>query len=728
MDGSKRYKTMPLSKLDAKAIGLKVASEWKEANQNRDEMLSKREEWTANWRDLNPEPAKGPWENSSNFHVPLTLINLKAIHARLWQLFSDPANFCGVRARKEAFQEQENAIREFMQFVVWDYCNSKHGARDVFDEWLWSVIADGSDYLKLFWRREVHQYLDIVPVADVTEKTVFDSENLTGRQVVEAQLREKEVIKEEIIETPHIGRISLDDLVLPVGQGDPQTAEWCIHKIPMTAEDIKERADDGKFDIEAAEELLSRGASGSTGNETAVRDVRDELDGYSRGQNKTYTILERYGKLYVEPELDDLEYDKDIKKRTQEVVVWVDEESGIMLGWTYLYRISPSGIRPIFRGDFIRFPDRSHSVGVGEALQGIQKATNSIYNLRQDNGVLASTPFGVYRASSGLKPDKWQISPGQFMPVDDPMNDIRPIQIPFLPNFGYMEEDRLNTYAERMMTISDLNLGRSPAKVGMFRTASGAAAVQSESGIQLEINFDRLARTLSRLLQALFQLCRERMPAELFYRVTGDMGQNIVGKVNRETLKGEYDFEINVDVLGEGKIEGQQKAVMLMQTLINPAFTQSGVITPSNLYHLAKNFLLKHKIRRIDNFISPPPQYEGEIVTPSERVFRIVVGQFMSPPIEDTVRLGDDHMAALKHYESFQASDFFGLLTEPAQLEAFQRLIAKHQQMLQIQQAGANPNMTGMQVPREGFAPMEAGAVEQGTLGAPMGEVNGPVV
>jgi hypothetical protein len=252
--------------------------------------------------------------------------------------------------------------------------------------------------------------------------------------------------------------------------------------------------------------------------------------------------------------------------------------------------------------------------------------------------------------------------------------------------------------------------------------------MQQESSIQLEIHYDRIARTLSKLFETLFIMCRERIPSELFYRITGENGQSIFGRVSRDSLRGAYDFIVNVDVLGESRIEGQQKATLMMQTLLNPAFMQTGIVSPANLYHLAKNFLVKHKVRRIDNFVTPPPQYQGEVITPMERVFRIVVNNYQNPPVESTVRLEENHEQALQIYEGFKASDEFGLLTKPDQLTALQRLIAAHQQLMMAQQAGGNPNMVGMQTPREGMSPIEAGGTDLGTLGAPLGEVNGPVL
>lgn len=729
---SKRFKTLPLNKIDSKKIGLQIQKEWREASDNRADFLQKREEWTAAWRDLNPTDVGGPWDNSSNFHVPMILFYGKAIHARLWQLFSS-ADFFGVKARKEVYAEKEPVVKEFMQYILLEYANGKKGSKAVFDEYTWDNVFDGSGYLKNYWQVDKHKYVDVEPVANVVEKTVFDEANLTGKTTYETTYEERDVVKEELIETPFIKRVLMDDILMPQGQSDPQTSDFVTHRVYMTEWDLKSRAMEGKFDYDAVEDVLKHKYQ-STELADNLKRSRSEMEGYSDwdGYYKEYhVVLERYGRVYVKQEIDGDE-SQNIDEIPEEAVVWVHQATGKVLGWTYLYRISPSGMRPIFKSDFIHFPDRTHGVGVGEALYSINRGVNSVYNLRMDNGVLASSPFGFYRASSGLKPDKIKTEPGVFYPIDDPGADVRVIQMPYLNGFGYQEEDRLMGYSERLMNISDLQIRGSTEKVGLFRTASGANAVQNESGIQLEIHFDRMARCLSDLLKNLFILTRERMPETLYYRLTGENGEPIFGKVNREDLKGNYDFEINIDVLSESKIEAQQKAVMMMQTLINPAFTQTGVITPDNLYHLAKNFLVKNKVRKIDNFLTPPPQYKGEMVTPSERVFRIVINNFKEPPVEDTVRMDENHEAALKHYEGFKQSDHYGLLVSPEQVQALERVIAKHQQFMTAIQAGGNPNMTGMQVPREGFAPMEAAQPNampsQGTLGTPTGESNGPVV
>lgn len=733
-DISIRFKTMPLDMIDSEKLGIQVAQDWRKINQYRGDFLQQREWWTQNWRNLRPEDVVGPWDNSSNFNIPITLLYGKAVHARLWQLFSDPY-FFGVKARKEAFEDKEGDIRDFMQYLLEQYCNGKKGTREVFDNWLWDCVFEGTGYLKLYWQRDVHKYMEVEKVVKLSKTTVFSREDLTGRDDVKSEISEENVVKEEVVETPFIGRILMEDLLLPRGQGDPQTSDWVKHRIFMTEDELKARGRDGKFDAAQVEESLKHKGSYLDEQSSQIKIQRYETDGYIDPQgyyDGKHSIIEHHGKAYIKKKLTGLE-EYEYSEFPEDVVIWVHQASGLTLGWTYLYRVSPSGIRPIFGANFITFPDRSHGVGVAEVLAPTQKGINSVYNLRMDNGILASTPVGFYRASSGLKPDKIQIEPGTFNPVDDPINDVKIMQIPYLSNFGNQEEDRLVNYVEKVLNLSDIQLGRSPAHVGVFRTASGSQDFQSETNIQLEIHFDRIARTLSRLLQAIFTLSRERMPENLYYRITGESGQPVFGEVSRDTLKGQYDFEINVDILGESRTQAKQDATMLMQMMINPAFTQTGVVTPENLYNLAKNFLVKNKVRRVGNYITAPPNYQGDFVTPTERIFRIVVDNFMDPPVESTVRMNENHEEALRLYDGFKQSPHYGMLTSPLQLLALERVIQAHQRFMQAVAAGSNPNMTGMQTPRQGFAPMQgaqpgAGAPpSQGTLGRPQGQVNGPI-
>lgn len=732
---SRRYKTLPLTDIDHEYLGRLVLDGWNTANREREEFLDRRTDWLGSWRNLRPTPKESRWENSANFHVPIQLTYGKSIHARLWQMFSDQRGMFAVASRREVYEDKQESVKEFMDFVMSSWANNKTGCRDQFDDMLWDMVFDGSGYLKLGWNRCVNQYLDVEDVIMTEETKIFGRENLTGTSELKQKMLEEEVMREEVVETPSISVLPIEDVVLPVGQTDPHTADYVCNRVYLDDYELKQYAHDDVFDSDVVEEVLPQKSSIYRGNDptTTIKEARRNMDGNESHESSElsykHSIIEWMGLAYVVKEYEGDE-PTDLKKYPQQIVAWVHEVTGKVLGWTYLYRVSPSGIRPIFKFDFIRFPRRSTSVGVPEVLDDVSRNLDAIYNLKVDNGTIASVPMGVYRSSSGLKADTVRVKPGTLLPVDD-VNDIRMMQFPYLSGFGEREEQNLVGIAERLVNTSDLQLGVGPRQVGALRNATGANLMASESGIQLEIHYDRLARSMNKFLQALFRLCRQRMPETLYYRVTGDKGENIFGNIDKRSLRGEFDFIINVDVLGQSRIEQQQQATMLMQTLLNPTFIQTGIVQPKNLYAIAQNYLKKNKFSRVDEYISKPMDYTGPQLTTEMRIYRIVAGRLQG--LVESIQLGEDHAKAIAEIESFKDSDYMGLLENPMQIKVLNDVEQRHQELLQAQ--GQTGFMgTSMQLPREGLGPIEptlggGGETLQAQQTAQgLGTPNGPMV
>lgn len=728
-----RDQTISLGKIDEEYIARLAKDTWIKTTIYREIYNKRKQLFEEAWRNLVRDDESGPWDGSSNFHVPLVLIYGKAVHARLWQIFSNPSGFFSVKSRTEAYLDKEASVKMFMDWVWNHRGNGGLGFKREMDRWLWDVVFVGSGYLKSYWKKEVREFSDTVPTAVIKQSMRFNSENTTGFPDIEIKTVDKEADRVEILESPQVRRILHEDIALPLGEHDPQESSFVITRVFMTDEDLKIKAQQGIYDQDAVdaslghtEDIYRQAERAGDTKQQRASDDGIQLDQYDK---QLHVIYEYYGKAYVAESVNEQEARLDEKLTQREIVAWVHKATNRVLGWTYLSRISPSGLRPLFKADYVTFPDRSEGVGVQELLYDTNRHIDSIYNLRVDAGTLASLPMFAYRSSSSLKPALMRMRPGQGIPVDD-INDMKQFNFPSLTGFGYQEEATLTSYAEKILALSELNLGRAPEKVGALRNATGANVLNAESQIQLEIHFDRIAHCVSRLLQFLFVLCRERMPDTLFYRVTGDKGEPIFQKTTpREDLRGEYDFEIGVDILGQSQLEKQQQSTLMMQTLINPVFTQTGIVQPPNLYALAKNFLKANKVSRIDTYLSEPQGYQ-EVVTPAERCYRIAIGNFMNPPIVDTVQLGEDHDKALAFYQSFHDSDEFGLLRTPEQLQAFQGLIERANQLKQAQMAGSTPNTAGTQVPQVGMqaAPAAIGGGGTSLQGKPTGVPNGPVV
>lgn len=686
-----------------------VLDTWTRGEVERETNLERRLAFENSWRQFQTEDLTGPWENSANFHIPLAFTFGKATHARLWQIFSAPQGFFKVESRNQAFQEKEDHVKRFMDFMLFEYANGGIGAKREFDKWLWDVVFQGSGYIKCYWKTDIREYREIVPVLEKTTTYSVDPTSLTGATSFETSISEEEQDIIEEVEFPEVRRVLWEDVQLPIGYTDPQDAPHVVTRVFMSDNDMKDYVTQKKFFTEAVESCL-----GDTTNiylnhgvESGVKEARAETDGYDplNGANNMHIILEYMGPAYVLKEMFNVdELDKDVTETKREIVAWVHKDKKRLLGWTYMNRVSPGGIRPLFKSDYVTIPDRADGVGVPELLYDIGRYMDASHNLKFDNGTIASIPMFAYRNSStSLKSLTYRMKPGQGIPLDD-INDIRPFNIPYLGSFGSQETQELNSIAEKMIALNELSMGALPSKVGALRNATGSNIIAQESSIQLEPHFDRIASCMNRFLQFFFRLCRERVKEGLYYRVTNDQGNPVFGTVSRADLKGDFDFKISVDLLGQSQIEKQQKAVLAMQTLINPVFLQTGIVTPENLYHLVENFIRSQRLGRVSDYCTPPQGYTGPKLTVNERLSRIIVNSFDNPPIEKTIRMDEDHEEAIRQLEAFKANEqLFGLLQTPGQLAALANLISEHNRMLIAQQAGGNPNISGMQVPRDGF-------------------------
>jgi len=232
-------------------------------------------------------------------------------------------------------------------------------------------------------------------------------------------------------------------------------------------------------------------------------------------------------------------------------------------------------------------------------------------------------------------------------------------------------------------------------------------------------------------------MTRSRMKKEVYFRVTGEDGKGVFGEISRENLRGDYDFVIDVDVAASSEAERQQRVSLMLQTILNPAFMQTGIVQPGNLYEVLKEFLIRHQVRDPDRYISKPADYAGPPLSTDQRIMKIMLNRYDEPPIESTIRPEEDHTRALETLQEFEDDDLFGTFDRD-QLAAYSAVKTTHEQFLALTGGGAKgvPNTTGTQMPGEGglqaLGPQggevpDANASEGGPLGSPLGEPNGPV-
>lgn len=744
---NKRDESLKLNQIDTKYLQDLIRSEVQNFKVSHEDYFEQRRDWILALRDLRYQYRKGYFDEASDLHVPYSLIMSKAMHARMFQIFSQD-NLFAVESTKQAFVESEQDVKNFMDWCMQKWLNRGRGFDDVIDEWIQQILEEGSGVLKLWWDRWQDSFVDIEMQTEeeAAPTPFFTPEGVEIEQQTQTKANYKNVEKTIKSAAPAAGIVDGEDFFMPAGQLNVQQSPWVIHRLRMRDEDLKIRAQQNKFDTALVEDAIERRSNyedSEVGYENTIdetkRDMR-ELEGVTtQGTFSTpymqgyHTVYEWYGRAYVDKEVDD-DTREDVDKLPQEIVAWYHVGTQKILGWTYLHRISPSGRRPFYKADFMPSKERSYGIGIGELLWSLNNHIDAMHNIKLDNVILSSLQYGFYRAGSAFKPDTFRVRPGDLIPVED-TDDVKMQQTPYLGQFGENEELTLTAYGEKLLAINDINLGNLTGRgvAGALRNATGASFIDRQANIQLNPHLDRIARELSDFLSDLFILTRARMKPDLHYRVTGEDGKGIFGDVSRETLRGNYDFLIRTDIASTSEAEKQQRASLMLQTLLNPTFLQLGLIQPGNMYETLKEFLIRHNIRHPDKYITKPQGYTGPPMSADQRIMKIMLGVYDDPAIEKTVRPEEDHIKALEKLDEFSQSDLFGVL-DGDQVAAYQALRDAHEQMSQaVGGATGMPNITGSQMPGSGGLPslgaedIGAGGAEGGPLGSPEGEVNGPV-
>jgi hypothetical protein len=375
-------------------------------------------------------------------------------------------------------------------------------------------------------------------------------------------------------------------------------------------------SDRGIFNAEAVEKILNGGSDsehvdGASGLRIDKESNSGVIQDNTQADNDRFEILECYVKI-----------DENNDGMDENLIIWVHTKSKEILRATYLERVLEGGQTPFSKIDFLKKRGHMYGMGVPEILYALQKEVDAMHNIRIDYGILSTMPFGFYRATSGLDTSRIDLEPGKLIPVNDPQGDVFFPQLGNRTFFTESEEGSLHAYIERLISISDINLGRIGGQ-GAARTATGVSALVAESNANLDIFIKRMQRGWKKFLRVLFQNLQKRMPKDMWIRITGEDGKMYPFRISREDIKFSYDFDIDANSANSNKAITREIAQQTLNLCLNPLLIQMGVVTPDNLYEAVKEWLVSMEKKDFARFITKPTDLDI-FFTPEQEVQRII--------------------------------------------------------------------------------------------------------
>lgn len=597
-------------------VGMKMVDLWLKGNSDRSDWLARQQKYLATWDEFidNEDVARGPWANSSNLHLPITLTACKAVHARMYSALMGVQPPFNVKPLDEAATVAVPLVDGVMSYALREWINYRQGIGEHADMWLWNWVTQGTGIGKLRWDCTYSRYVEVYDKQVVEQVPQDDGTLKPVAKMVEAE----RAVTKRTFDGPVADLVDPEDIVIIGGEGDPDLADVVIHRYYLSRSQLYTLADRGIFDAKAVEEILD-GGNDSEYVDSASGLKQDKhmnsgvIQANTNSDNDRFEILECYCKL-----------DENGDGLDENLIVWVHTNSKKELRATYLDRVLEGGQTPFYKIDFLKKRGHAFGMGIPEILYSLQKEVDAMHNIRIDFGVLSTMPFGFYRPTSGLDPKRIDLEPGKLIPVNDPQNDVFFPQLGNRSFFSEQEEGGLLAYIERLISISDINLGRVGGQ-GAARTATGVSALVSENNANLDIFIKRMQRGWKKFLRLLFQNLQRRMPADMWIRITGEDGKMYPFRMGREDIRFNYDFDIDANSINSNKGVTREIAQQRLNLCSNPLFIQTGIVSPANLYEAAKEWLISLEVKDFARFITKPTDQQ-DFLTPEQEAMRIIKG------------------------------------------------------------------------------------------------------
>lgn len=609
-----------------------------------------------------------PWPNCSNMHIPMTKYYCLYHHSRTVQVLANPNFHISFHPVGKEDAEIAKFRDKLFNYLLRSHINEFRGAYNFFDKNDLDRVIFGRMVIMPIWeeqerttlkRRRTRRPREIEESIYALDEGGLPRLNSSGDPIelgkrsipmrdnkgrIIAEEVEEEYFEEEIIwEGVKLYKVDNEDILFPAGYTDINDCPHFARRFFKARKALKRlNGQSGWFNLD--NEFIDS-LSPTTKSEGTKGKVREEV-GEEVGVMEE---AESHPDQEAELELWEIfEREAEVDGRTVDMIWTVMADR--LVRAQYLDERCPPGTQPIYIFGFQPIPRTLEFDGIPAMLEDIQEAINDIHNQKMDAVVISIAPPVFYRASSGIEPGALRFGPLAMNPVEDP-SDIFIPQLPEKTILGYQAENEFMGLAERLLGISDYNLGRQPTLPNAPRTATQALSIMSEAGVRQQPYIKRFETTFRDLVWHIMELYRLNRPTGFLMRIVSEPEESYLAITDEDWEKVSGRFDVDVSVISKAANEQMQRdrAVFLYQTLVgNPLIATR----PERLWALTKKFLEQFEEIDVSGILGPEPP-APKFIDPETENGMLIQGQTVMP------KMGEDHSGHLEtHYRVVSSSEF----------------------------------------------------------------------
>jgi hypothetical protein len=321
-------------------------------------------------------------------------------------------------------------------------------------------------------------------------------------------------------------------------------------------------------------------------------------------------------------------------EQRKDIIVLMAAKPKKWLAGKPLHAVSRIGKRPWIIRAFLRRPGRIYGKSIPELVRWLHKEMNAIHNQRIDAGNMAIAPYFFYRAHSGTQPKTITVGPATGVPLDEPQRDV---SFPKFPNFGlqigFQEERIVMEMIERLTFLTPAMMGK---ELASRPTVRGTLAVMSQGEQKFSLLARRVQYIICDTLSSIKQSYEENMPPDMQARILGKEGNPIFANLSPETIAGQYDAKMQLDLsAGNIGMERELNTIMMQTMAMDPFVIQN----PAYGWEIRKDYLTSLNKRNVERFIGPKPPTEVGPEEAESIYYQIAQGKTMHPPLNIDAKL-----------------------------------------------------------------------------------------
>ncbi len=397
--------------------------------QARSDRASKERTW-AKWRrqfEGRPFSARKdyPYPNASNVVPPLSLIVGQSLFSHLAEMYDavEPHWYVkALRSDDKDLLEQTRTLTKYYNMLSdspMDLNLSKF-KRDFLQE----VAVMGTCYAKVPYTSQPWQFKD----------------------------KEGNTVKATMHDGPELVVVPVEDIVYPEEYTEVQTMPWISHDVLKAEYEMKNLVAQGVYEEDAVNAVLDYVSQEST-PKTETEDLIKQSYRDRKGQ---YVLTEFYAF-----------YDADQDGEFEDLVFTIHVPSQTLLRIDF----NTFGYRMLSAGTFVQRNYSLEGRGSGQTTEFQQDEIEAIHNVRNDN--MKFSNMRVLAARRGSIKENEAFYPGKIFMVDNPKEDIAPIQLGEVYPSSLQAENMTMNYAREASGMSSIMSGFSDQRLGSRDTARG---------------------------------------------------------------------------------------------------------------------------------------------------------------------------------------------------------------------------------------------------------------